>query len=642
VRLRYLHLEGVPPLTDLRVIFGHEPVLGREVAIRFVVGVNGSGKTRFLQALADIFLHLERPSFPPFPVTLAYDLGASNEMRTIYLRHRPGETATSAFIEFARSLDVKGEQEWEELPELKERDTSGRYPVKGELYLQGNLPGSGAVSAFLPKALLAYTSGATARWQEIFYPAPPPDEYLPDTVMPEDERPLQWNIVNERRYQAESETSTELSEWKRDEAGAGRATGIGHFVRPEELKLAVCAVTLEQALKDFKTIRNYGEARFLDSIKQEKTGLRAILNAVDWLHPVAISMRLQLELERLSKEQSGQLAELFHCATTVLRDPAGQPGRLAVFDLLRPLPEREADDTSTAAALIDALTPETPEPFAIFRSLQNWREVGVLTDVNMAVRKRNLDDLLLYDWLSDGEKMFLGRMALLHLFKRQEDAMIILDEPETHFNDYWKRQIVDIIDDNLRDVASEVVISTHSSIALTDVFDTEITLLKKSERDGSINAESPMIHTFGASPSEIMRKVFEAPDVVGQRANEFLDMVLKVAASPPQVENIWRAFSATERLADNMPDIYESLSRSEDFINLWEKVKVIHTYENDRRLYNLLLSLWYQARREKPDLILVRVVDVLRMMEEKIGPGYYRFEFNRRLQALEEMNGDVA
>jgi hypothetical protein len=101
------------------------------------------------------------------------------------------------------------------------------------------------------------------------------------------------------------------------------------------------------------------------------------------------------------------LAKLFHCATTVLRDPAEEPGRLAVFDLERPLPDSEAKDTSTAAALIEALAPEAPEPFAIFRYLQNWREVGVLIDVNMAVRKRNLDDLLLYDWLSDGEKMFL-------------------------------------------------------------------------------------------------------------------------------------------------------------------------------------------------------------------------------------------
>src|SRR5262245_18623972 len=212
MRLRYLHLEGVSPLTDLRITFGYEPVLGRKVAIRFVVGINGSGKTRFLQALADIFLHLERPSFPPFPVTLAYDLGAGDEARTIYLRHHPGETRTSAFIEFARSLSINSEQEWEGLPELLQPDGSGPYHVKGVPYLQGKLPGSGVISASMPSALLVYTSGATSRWQEIFHPEIMPDELSPDDDSPEVERPSQWSIADERLYQGESGGAADIRE----------------------------------------------------------------------------------------------------------------------------------------------------------------------------------------------------------------------------------------------------------------------------------------------------------------------------------------------------------------------------------------------------------------------------------------------
>src|SRR5688500_849849 len=100
MRLRYLRLRDLPPLQDVRVRFGHEPVLGRKVAIRFVVGVNGSGKTRFLQALAEVFLYLERPAFPPFPVTIAYDLARENDERTIYLRHDPRDTQETILFEF--------------------------------------------------------------------------------------------------------------------------------------------------------------------------------------------------------------------------------------------------------------------------------------------------------------------------------------------------------------------------------------------------------------------------------------------------------------------------------------------------------------------------------------------------------------
>ena len=45
MRLRYLHLLNFPPLYDLEIIFGYEPLLDRPLAIRFIVGVNGTGKT---------------------------------------------------------------------------------------------------------------------------------------------------------------------------------------------------------------------------------------------------------------------------------------------------------------------------------------------------------------------------------------------------------------------------------------------------------------------------------------------------------------------------------------------------------------------------------------------------------------------
>jgi predicted ATPase len=41
----------------------------------------------------------------------------------------------------------------------------------------------------------------------------------------------------------------------------------------------------------------------------------------------------------------------------------------------------------------------------------------------------------MFDELSDGEQVFLGRMALFYLMQGRDDALILLDEPESHFND---------------------------------------------------------------------------------------------------------------------------------------------------------------------------------------------------------------
>ncbi len=48
MRLRYLHIPDLVPLRNITITFGHEPILGRECTIHFIVGVNGTGKSRLL------------------------------------------------------------------------------------------------------------------------------------------------------------------------------------------------------------------------------------------------------------------------------------------------------------------------------------------------------------------------------------------------------------------------------------------------------------------------------------------------------------------------------------------------------------------------------------------------------------------
>ena len=175
-------------------------------------------------------------------------------------------------------------------------------------------------------------------------------------------------------------------------------------------------------------------------------------------------------------------------------------------------------------------------PIDVFRKLCAWRRSGLITGMQWIVRKLDTDDLLLYDQLSDGEREFLGRLALLHLLESRpddadageaQDALVLLDEPETHYNDVWKRELVAIIGDVLHQHASQVLISTHSSIALTDVFDEEITLLEK--REDGIRVVPVRISTFGADPSEIMVRVFGAPESIGCRSLQWLDEKLDEA-----------------------------------------------------------------------------------------------------------------
>ena len=96
-------------------------------------------------------------------------------------------------------------------------------------------------------------------------------------------------------------------------------------------------------------------------------------------------------------------------------------------------------------------------------------------------------------------------MALFQLLENEDDALLLLDEPETHFNDKWKREIVDIIDGAIRRTASDVLIATHSAIVLTDVFNEEIVLMER--RDGRAVARTVEDKTFASDPSELMIRI---------------------------------------------------------------------------------------------------------------------------------------
>jgi hypothetical protein len=304
--------------------------------------------------------------------------------------------------------------------------------------------------------------------------------------------------------------------------------------------------------------------RFLAYEGQPET-LQDIFNELrlKWQSPLALSLWINLDPALLDVNQATVFADLLKLATSVTREPEPGQWRQLVFDPLarvpvkdynaNPAPQREegSDNPSypgpkriefgdlTVRAIFELLGGEGGTISNVFRTLSDWQQNGFVRDVRLALRKNDADDALLLDWLSDGERMLLGRVALVYLLRDQRDALLILDEPETHFNDAWKRRLVDMFDDALRDFHHQIVVSTHSSIVLSDVFNTEITVLNTDETN-----YDPVSGTIGTLPSEIMRNIFSADTPIGDRAREFLDPVLALVEYPDLANALWRELDA--------------------------------------------------------------------------------------------------
>lgn len=574
MRLRYLYLPDYGPLKEVAVVFGqNRHIENRKGTINFVVGLNGSGKSSLLRAIYDVFHSLSREELPKFPVTLAYDIKQGDKYVPIVF-HRPRGAASDSFLgAVPLRLEFKAAEEWQHAIE-NTLNLKGNTDSLGHYVAGDRLKGDGNLRNWLPSRVLAYTSGDLAPWQSLIYPSFPVDELTdaPESFNISQERPHGW--TEEQEY-TDARTSNVLS-------GPMKIKGDNNtpfnercvLLSPEDIRLAAVSVGLWKAALDLE--ENTEEAqqeafrrRCLEQIGSKKVYkgedvARRLLNELDWLWPTHASFLLadNSAVPRYTADPV-RCFWLYALADAVVRHPLTEslsvfalghrppvrPEELTGDDDLEELlkiggePMRNARCGAEALRRLFAGEQSVNESlWSIFQTLASWRAFGLLKGVRLTVKRirqvpdveDRLDDCVIsYDSFSDGEQMLLGRMALLLLLRGQENSLLLLDEPESHFNDAWKRQIIDLVDDSvLKDTSAHVLVSTHTSLALTDVFSCEITRLVK-ER-GQTTAKQVAYPTFGADPGRILLHVFGAPDVIGARAAEFLRGKLDPAKWPEE------------------------------------------------------------------------------------------------------------
>lgn len=140
-------------------------------------------------------------------------------------------------------------------------------------------------------------------------------------------------------------------------------------------------------------------------------------------------------------------------------------------------------------------------------------------------------ELLLKEF-SDGEHQFIHTMAICLLLK-DSDSLILLDEPETHFNPSWRSHFVSILDKTLKNACSnikqhdsryvnfmkDILITTHSPFIISDSrADHVIVVTKEGDHAKAEKASAMGIKTYGASTSFIQTKIFGSTDTIGEKA----------------------------------------------------------------------------------------------------------------------------
>ncbi len=131
--------------------------------------------------------------------------------------------------------------------------------------------------------------------------------------------------------------------------------------------------------------------------------------------------------------------------------------------------------------------------------------------------------------LSDGELGFVRRFALIMLMRElkgeENRSLLLLDEPETHFNENWKRHFIYLIKEALKDTYHDVFIATHSAMLITDVKRDELYHFELV--NDKIKTFPVCLNTYATNIVDIGKALFDLEADIGEYSKNELENLIK-------------------------------------------------------------------------------------------------------------------
>lgn len=177
---------------------------------------------------------------------------------------------------------------------------------------------------------------------------------------------------------------------------------------------------------------------------------------------------------------------------------------------------------------------------------------------NFSIQKSNIDYPILSKNLSDGEHQFLHIIGI-SLLIQNKSALILLDEPETHFNPDWRsffistlRQCADSaaleqvmkeeseVDEIYQQMKQsrfeeinmmrEILITSHSPFVISDCKQDRVKIFRRNkEKNNDVECLNVDFNTFGTSTNIITNRIFKNEDSIAQSALQRLEHYRKIA-----------------------------------------------------------------------------------------------------------------
>ena len=165
---------------------------------------------------------------------------------------------------------------------------------------------------------------------------------------------------------------------------------------------------------------------------------------------------------------------------------------------------------------------------------------------------------LLLREFSDGEHQFLHTIGIC-LMMKQRRSLLLLDEPETHFNPSWRAKFIKILNDSITaggtpenlpykdfnvHLFKDVVITSHSPFIISDCMPNNVIFFKRNDKTQKVEAKSALdmdFNTYGTSVEIILDELFVYNQSIGDWSKqELLNVAFDNIKTEEDINNVKR------------------------------------------------------------------------------------------------------
>lgn len=222
-----------------------------------------------------------------------------------------------------------------------------------------------------------------------------------------------------------------------------------------------------------------------------------------------------------------------------------------------------------------------------FKSLESTYISDLIQEVRVKVKKVNINGDITFKELSEGEQQLLTVLGLLR-FTKEDESLILLDEPDTHLNPLWKWKYMNLLEEySGKAETSQILMTTHDPLVIGGLTKEEIRIFYSKKALDKYGKEYQKIETFepdfdpkGLGVAGILTsEFFNLPAAMDE--DTYLDLNRK-----RELEVLNRENKLDEAQKEELQNLIESLSKVG-----FEKVQRDPLYER-----------FIQAVYENPDL----------------------------------------